>query len=164
MKQILAVFAEAWAYTTFSLGDGRPSGGSEERQRHRFEMLDSIRSVSYITTPQHSTLEVFKEMWDEKSTEFQNSFKIQAQIHISEQRTSGEGNYCYEETLVWTLLSMQGLRSTPFSFWTWAWNSICFLEICLYPERIMIVTRRIIPKSRSTYGGKLGTRLFPKSL
>ena len=29
-------------------------------------MLDRIRSVSYITTPQHSTLEVFKEMRDEK--------------------------------------------------------------------------------------------------
>ena len=49
------------------LGDGRPSGGTEERQRHCFEMLDRIRSVSYLTPPQHNTWEVFKAMLDEKS-------------------------------------------------------------------------------------------------
>ena len=48
-ETILAVFTEARAYTPVSLGDGRPSGGTKEHQKHRFEILDRIRSVSYLT-------------------------------------------------------------------------------------------------------------------
>ena len=64
-ENIIAVSMEARAYPLVSLGDGRPSGGTKEHHKHRFEILDRIRSVSYLTPPQQNTWGAFKEMWDD---------------------------------------------------------------------------------------------------
>ena len=65
MKQIFAALTEAKAYTLASLGDGKPRGGTKYNQKCRFEVLDRIRSVAYLTHPQSNTWGAFKEMWDE---------------------------------------------------------------------------------------------------
>ena len=62
----MAESVEARTYPLSSLGDGRPSGGTKEHQKHRFLILDRIRSVSYLTPPQHNTWGAFKKMWDDK--------------------------------------------------------------------------------------------------
>ena len=65
-EKILAVCTQARAYTAVSLGDGKPSGGTRQHQKHRFAVLDLIRSVSDLTPPQNSTWVAFTVLWDTK--------------------------------------------------------------------------------------------------
>ena len=50
-QRILAVMTEQRCYSVVSLGDGRSCGGTKNHQKHRFEILDRIKSVSYLPPP-----------------------------------------------------------------------------------------------------------------
>ena len=50
-EKILAAMTETRAYSTASLGADKPKGGTIQNQKNRFDVLDRIRSVSYLTPP-----------------------------------------------------------------------------------------------------------------
>ena len=50
----------------YSLGHGKPNSGTKEDQKRRFDVLDSLRSVSDLTASQANGWQSFKELWDEK--------------------------------------------------------------------------------------------------
>ena len=65
-EKLFAASTDARAYTLSSLGDGKPKGGTKDNQKNRFEVLDRIRPVSFLTHPQSNSWVAFKEAWDEK--------------------------------------------------------------------------------------------------
>ena len=64
-ERVLAAATVARAYTPASLGD-KPNGGTKDDRRCRYEVLDRMKAVAYLTPPQSDTWGAFKEMWDEK--------------------------------------------------------------------------------------------------
>ena len=60
---------EAKAFTIQSLGFGRPNGGTKDHQKNRFHVMDRVRSVAYLTPPQATCWQSFKELWDAKRAE-----------------------------------------------------------------------------------------------
>ena len=48
------------------LGQGKPNGGTEEHQKHRFLVLDRLRGMACLTPPQNAYWHIFKKLWDER--------------------------------------------------------------------------------------------------
>ena len=48
------------------LGEAQPNGGFKDHMKKRYEVLDRIKAVAYLTPPQSDTWGAFKELWDEK--------------------------------------------------------------------------------------------------
>ena len=48
------------------LGDTHPNGGTTAHQKNRFQVLDRIRSLARLTSPQVEIWGLFKEEWDNR--------------------------------------------------------------------------------------------------
>ena len=60
---------ETKSFTIQSLGYGKQNGGTKENRANRFHVMDRVRSVAYLTPPQATCWQSFKELWDAKRAE-----------------------------------------------------------------------------------------------